>query len=254
MFFAVSVLVASEIFVVFETLRRGVPTLVKDGVSTGLGAQIINTVLITAVSLTAAMPLSVGMAVWICRTRQTTLKKAVRRIISALSGVPSAVYGLFGYLLFGGVFSMRYSLLSGALTAALLILPPTVFSTEAVIKSADDRAFKSALAVGATEGNAVLSVFLPGISGGILNAAFLAASRVAAESAALILTSGIGESLPKNGLISHFMRSGATLTVGMYQNVLKGENDLAFSSGVVLLIIIFLLGEMRKRVKNWHHR
>jgi len=254
MFLAVSALITAEIFVVFETLRRGFPTLIKNGFSTGFAAQIVNTALITTASLTVAMPLSVGMAVCLGRTRNNPLKKAVRRALSALSGVPSAVYGLFGYLLFGGIFSMRYSLLSGALTAALLVLPPTVFVVEAVTRSAGDGAFKGALAVGATEGKAVFSVLLPEAFSGILNAAFLASARVAAESAALILTSGIGERLPQNGIFSHFMRSGATLTVGMYQSVLKGENDLAFSAGVVLLLMLFLLDEVRKRVKKWHRK
>ena len=226
------------------------PPIIKNGIPTSFFAQIINTVMITAAALFYAMPMSVGMAVWINRTKQKTLKNITRRVLSAMSGVPSAVYGLFGYLLFGGLFSMRYSVLSGALTLALLVLPPTVFITETVLKATDDGAFKSALALGAGEGKAVFSVLLPGAAGGILNAAFLASARVAAESAALILTSGIGERLPKNGILSHFMRSGATLTVGMYRNVLKGDNDLAFSAGVVLLFFLFLLDEMGRRLKK----
>lgn len=252
MLISVTILVTGEFFVLFETLRRGVPVLLERGLNKSFLSQGINTVMITLAALCFSMPISVGTAVWLCRTKRKTLKKAMKRVLSALSGVPSAVYGLFGYLLFGGILSMRYSLLSGALTAALLILPPTAFITEAVIKSEDEGTFKSAIALGAEEGKAVFSVLLPSVSGGILNAAFLASSRVAAESAALILTSGIGETLPRNGLFQHFLRSGATLTVGMYRSVLKGDTDLAFSAGVVLILFIFALDEMRKRVKNWH--
>ena len=254
MFLAATALIAAEIFVVFETLRRGLWPLIENGLSKSLSAQIINTALLTAASLLVSVPLSVGISLWLVRTRFVILKKTVKRMLLAMEGVPSAVYGLFGYLLFGGIFSMRYSLLSGALTAALLVLPPAVLAVEAVILSGNDNAFKGALAIGATEGKAVFSVMLPMAFKGVLNAVFLSASRVAAESSALILTSGIGETMPQNGLISHFMRSGATLTVGMYQSVLKGDNDLAFSAGVILMMILFLLDDMRRRVKNWHQR
>jgi phosphate transport system permease protein len=251
-----AVVVTLELFLIGETLRRGLPHLsLRLLISApsaaagthGLLPQIINTLLLTAAALAVSLPLSALCAVWLCRTKKKRLRAVLLRAVSALSGVPSAVYGLFGYLVFGGMLSMRYSLLSGAATAALLVLPPTVFLMRSSLDAVPRRLLSGTLSLGAGEGRAVCSVLLRSARDGFVSAALLAASRVAAESAALILTAGIGETMPDGHLVSHFLRSGATLTVGMYQSVLEGENDLAFSSGVVLMLLVLLLDTMAKR-------
>ncbi len=239
-----------EIFLIGETLRRGLPGLslrllfsaphALTG-TPGLLPQVINTALLTAAAVFFAVPAALLCAVWTLRTRRRRLRMVFLRAAGALAGVPSAVYGLFGYLIFGGLCSLRYSLLSGALTAALLVLPTTIFLMRVALTGAPQGLLTGALALGAPEGRAVFTVLLPSAAKGIGSAVLLAASRVAAESAALVLTSGVGETLPREGLLRHFFRSGATLTVGMYQSILEGENDLAFSAGVVLLLLILTL-------------
>lgn len=257
--FCAATLVLTELFLIGQTLFCGLPGLsvrlllsapsaVKG--TPGLLPQIVNTLLLTFGALTAAAFPAVFCSIWLCRTKKKRLAAALERVLLALSGVPSAVYGLFGYLVFGGLLSLPYSLLSGALTAALLILPPTVFLMKSALSAVSGGVLRSALALGASEERAVCTALLPSALPGLFSAMLQAASRVAAESAALVLTSGIGETLPRGGLLRHFLRSGATLTVGMYESVLEGENALAFSSAVVLLLLVLLLQTAAERGKS----
>jgi len=201
--------------------------------------QTVNTLLLTCAAVIISLPLAFFCGVWLLRTRHKRCKRMLLHMLSALAGVPSAVYGLFGYLLFGGVCALGYSLLTGALTAALLLLPTTVFLLWDALRRLGDTSLRSALALGAPEGRAVCGVLLPQAGHAIYTAAFLAASRVAAESAALILTAGIGETSARG--LRRFLQSGATLSVGMFQSILEGETELAFSAGVLLLLLAALL-------------
>jgi len=234
---------AGEGLLLLETLRRGLAGLGSASARAAAPrflAQTCNTLLLTGAALFVSIPLAAGAAAWLLRTRRRRMRRALLRCLSALSGVPSAVYGLFGYLAFGSAIGLGYSLLTGALTAALLTLPPAVFLIRGALLQADGSVFRSALALGASQERAVFGVQFAAARPGIESAAYLAASRIAAESAALLLTSGIGDAPPR-GIVSQLFRSGATLTVGLYQSVLEGETALAFSAGVLLMLFVSLL-------------
>ncbi len=211
---------------------------------TKLLPQLCNTLLLAGTALVFAVPTALLCAVWLLRTRKVRRKRLLLRILSALAGIPTAVYGLFGYLVFGGTLSLGFSLLTGALTAALILLPTTVFLLWGALSQLGGSALRSALALGATEGRAIFGILLRQALPAIRTASLLAASRVAAESAALILTSGIGETSARE--LGRLLRSGATLSVGMYQSVLEGETEAAFSAGVLLLLLSLLLDTLTR--------
>ena len=206
--------------------------------------QLCNTLLLAGAALAFAVPTALFCAVWLLRTRKGRCKRLLLRMLSALAGIPTAVYGLFGYLVFGSTLTLGFSLLTGALTAALLLLPTTVFLLWGTLSQLGDGALRGALALGASEGRAVFGILLRQALPAIRTASLLAASRVAAESAALILTSGVGETHARG--LARFLRSGATLSVGMYQSVLEGETGAAFSAGVLLLLLSLLLDTLTR--------
>ena len=210
----------------------------------GLLPQIVNTAVICLLSLAVAMPAGLGCAILLMRADHP-MGRMLSAALGALSTVPSAVYGLFGLLAFSQRLGMRYSILSGALTAALLILPTAAQTAHRAIQGTVQSGRTAARALGATEGEFYRGIVLPAARSGLVSAGLLCAARVAGESAALLLTSGIGNALPgadPRGWGSYLLSSGASLAVGIYQALLEGENDAAFAAALVLLVLLSLLG------------
>lgn len=240
-----------ELFVIAAVLLRGLPELslplllrapsALEG-RAGLLPQIINTLYLTVLTLALALPIGVGCALHLNWYAQNgPAKRLLEVVIGALAGIPSAVYGLFGFLLFGSLLGLRYSILSGAATLSVMVLPTAIKTAQSALESVPRRWADSAVALGATDAEAICSILLPCARRGIASAALLAAARVAGESAALLLTAGVASSLPSGGLLRHLFSSGATLAVGLYQSVLEGDNGAAFAAAAVLLGVVWLL-------------
>lgn len=197
---------------------------------------IINTVIMTVLSLAIAVPVGIFAAVYLAEyaKRGSRLVKLIRITAETLSGIPSIVYGLFGYLLFVIALDLGYSLLSGAVTLAVMILPLIIRTTEEALLSVPDSYREGSLGLGAGRLRTVFRVVLPSAVPGILAGVILAIGRIVGESAALIFTAGTYAAVPDS-----LTDSARTLSVHMYALLSEGlYTEQAHASAVVLLVLV----------------
>jgi len=224
----------------------------------GIKPQIINTLYITLLSLLIVLPVGVGGAVYLSEySKQGRVLHAIRFIIEILSGIPSIVYGLFGTLFFVTFFQMGTSLLAGAFTLAIIVLPIVVRTTEESLKAVDPTYREAALSMGVDRLYTIRTVLLPCAMPGIISAVILSVGRMVGESAALICTSGIDYHMPDN-LLTHYKNSGATLSIEIYQCCTESREWMAeetpFAIAAVLMLVVlalnFLTYAVGKKVKK----
>lgn len=200
---------------------------------------IINTVTMTLLSLALAVPIGVFSAIYLTEyaKRGNPLVKVVRVTTETLSGIPSIVYGLFGYLIFVIACHFGNSMLSGALTLAIMILPTIMRTTEEALLSVPDSFREGSFGLGAGRLRTVFRVVLPSAVPGILSGIILAIGRIVGETAALIYTSGTVAGIPKD-----LMHSGRTLSIHMYALLSEGlYMEEAYATAVVLLVMVFII-------------
>ena len=202
--------------------------------------SLICTVLVAVISLIIATPIGIMTAIYLNEyaKKEGRLATIVRGAINILAGVPSIVYGLFGMITFVKIFGGTSSILSGALTISIILLPTIVRSTEESLKRVLDSLRQGSLALGAGKLRTILKVIIPSALPGILSAVILSIGRVVSESAPLLYTMGsVIKQIP-----SSVFDSGATLSVALYQ--LSGEGwyiNEAYATAVVLIILVFAL-------------
>ncbi len=200
---------------------------------------IINTVTMTLLSLALAVPIGVFSAIYLTEyaKRGNPLVKVVRVTTETLSGIPSIVYGLFGYLIFVIACGFGNSMLSGALTLAIMILPTVMRTTEEALLSVPDSFREGSFGLGAGRLRTVFKVVLPSAVPGILSGIILAIGRIVGETAALIYTSGTVAGIPGD-----LMHSGRTLSIHMYALLSEGlYMEQAYATAVVLLIMVLII-------------
>lgn len=240
--FTAAVLVCIIVYI----LTKGVPNLSPDlfafeynSENVSLFPALVNTVTMTLVSLLIAVPLGVFSAVYLVEyaKRGNKLVTAVRITTETLSGIPSIVYGLFGSLLFVAKLKWGYSMLAGAFTLAIMILPLIMRTTEEALKSVPDSYREGSFGLGAGKLRTVFRIVLPSAVPGILAGVILAVGRIVGETAALIFTAGTVAQIPKN-----LMGSGRTLSVHLYALWNEGlAAEQAYATAVVLLVIVVLI-------------
>ncbi|MGN1074920.1 MAG: phosphate ABC transporter permease PstA [Eubacteriales bacterium] len=194
---------------------------------------IVNTVTMTLLSLGLALPVGIGAAVYLSEYARHDSRTAavLRTAAQTLSGIPSILYGLFGYLVFVITLGWSFSLFAGAVTLALMILPVILRTTEEALLSVPQSVRDASFALGAGKLRTVFRVALPSALPGILSGVILATGRVVGETAALIYTAGTVAQIPKS-----IMGSGRTLAVHMYALWKEGlAQDKAYATAVVLL-------------------
>ena len=240
---AVTVLVLG--FLVAYIVVRGVPNLkpslfalqyTSDNQS--MLPAIINTCTMTGISLLLAVPFGVGAAIYLTEyaRRGSRLTKLVQMTTQTLSGIPSIVYGLFGMLMFNNALHLGYSMLSGALTLAIMILPLIMRTTQEALSSVPDMYREGSFGLGAGKLRTVFSVVLPSAMPGILSGVILAIGRIVGETAALMYTSG---TVAK---VAGLMDSGTTLALHMYKQASEGLYlNEAYATSVVLLALVLLI-------------
>ena len=197
---------------------------------------LVNTLTVTFLALLIAVPLGVFSAVYLVEyaKKGNRFVSLVRITAETLSGIPSIVYGLFGYLLFVTTLNFGYSMLSGALTLSIMILPVTMRTTEEALLSVPDAYREGSFGLGAGKLRTVFHVVLPSAVPGILAGVILATGRIVGETAALIFTTGTVAQIPDS-----IMGSGRTLAVHLYALWNEGLNtDKAYATAVVLLVIV----------------
>lgn len=214
--------------------------------------SIINTIVITLLSLAIAVPIGVFSAVYLVEyaKRGNKLVKIVGITSETLSGIPSIVYGLFGYLMFVIAFGWGYSILAGVFTLAIMILPTIMRTTEESLKSVPDSFREGSFGLGAGKMRTVFKVILPSAVPGILSGVILSTGRIIGETAALIYTTGTVAGIPKT-----LLNSGRSLSVHMYTLLNEGlYMDEAYATAVVILIAVVILNALSsyaaKKVKN----
>jgi phosphate transport system permease protein len=200
---------------------------------------IITTFYMVAFSLVIAVPFGIFCAIYLVEyaKKGNKLVKAIRVTTETLSGIPSIVYGLFGMLFFVTQLRWSYSLIAGAFTLAIMILPLIIRSTEEALKAVDDSYREGSFGLGAGKLRTVFRIVLPSAMPGILAGIILAIGRVIGESAALIYTAGTVAQIPKN-----VFQSGRTLAIHMYALSSEGlHTNEANATAVVLLITVFAI-------------
>lgn len=231
------------LYLVGDILIKGVPNLKPELFSLHFTTEnqsmlpaIISTLIIALMTLCLALPLGVGGAIFLAEyaRRDSLAVRLVRLTAETLSGIPSIIYGLFGSMCFVTALHLGLSLLSGALTLTLMVLPLILRTTEEALLSVPDSYREGSFGLGAGKLRTVVRIVLPPAMPGILSGVVLAIGRIVGETAALLFTSGTVASLPR-GLLS----SGRTLSLHMY--VLSGEGlhiGEAYATAVVLLLLV----------------
>ena len=216
----------------------------------GILPNIINTLYMIVVTLLIAGPISIGGAIYL--NEYATNKKLVHIIsftTEVLAGIPSIIYGLLGMLFFGGVLNLSYSILTGAFTLAIMILPIVSRNTQIALQAVPKSYREAALGIGATKWYMIRTVLLPSAIPGILTGIILAMGRIVAESAALLFTAGSLSILPTN-VFSHLFSSGATLTIQLYLEMAKANYESAFVIALILVVIVLLLNFTAKWISK----
>lgn len=215
----------------------------------GIAGNIVNTLYIVVLTLLIATPVGIGSAIYLNEyAKPGKLVRMVEFTTETLSGIPSIIFGLFGMVFFGNVFGFGYSILTGALTLTIMVLPLITRNTQEALKTVPDSYRSGALGMGATKWYMIRTILLPSALPGIVTGVILAVGRIVGESAALLFTAGSGYLLPRTGAgyISKIMESGGTLTIQMYLSMAKAEYDVAFGIAAVLLIIVLMMNLLTK--------
>ena len=235
----------SLLYLIGDILVKGIPNLKPELFSLDFTTEnqsmlpsLINTLIITALALLVSIPLGIGGAIYLAEyaKRNSVMVRLIRITAETLSGIPSIIYGLFGMMFFVNALSLKLSLLSGALTLALMVLPLILRTTEEALLSVPDSYREGSFGLGAGKLRTVMKIVLPPAMPGILSGIVLAIGRIVGETAALLYTTGTVAKLPEN-----ILSSGRTLSLHMY--VLSGEGlyiGEAYATAVILLL--FVLG------------
>ena len=241
--------VGALLFLIGYILIMGIPNIKPEMFSWEYNSEnvsfmpaIVNTVIMTALSLLIAAPLGIFSAIYLVEyaKRGNKFVGVIRTTAETLSGIPSIVYGLFGMLFFVTALEWGYSLLSGSLTLAIMILPLIMRTTEEALKTVPDTYREGSFGLGAGRLRTVFRVVLPSAIPGILAGVILAIGRIVGETAALIYTAGTVAELPKD-----LMSSGRTLAVHMYALSSEGlHTNEAYATAVILLVTVLLINTL----------
>jgi phosphate transport system permease protein len=227
-------------------LVKGIPSInpklfspVYTSENSSLFPALVNTVIMTLISLLIAAPLGIFAAIYLAEyaKRGNKLVQTVRLAAETLAGIPSIVYGLFGMLLFVIRLRWGYSLLAGSFTLAIMILPLIMRTAEEALLSVPDMYREGSFGLGAGRLRTVFAVVMPPAAPGIIGGIILAAGRIIGETAALIFTAGTVARLPEN-----LFSSGRTLAVHTYSLASEGLHiNEAYASAVILLALAALI-------------
>lgn len=245
------------IFLIAYILIHGVPylkpslfSLTYSSENASLMPALVNTIIMTLLSLLIAVPFGIFSAIFLVEyaKRGNKFVEVIRLTTETLQGIPSIVYGLFGMLFFVTTCGWGFSILAGAFTLSIMVLPLIMRSTEEALKAVPDSYREGSFGLGAGKLRTVFRIVLPSAIPGILAGVILAIGRIVGETAALIYTAGTVADFPKN-----VMSSGRTLAVHMYNLASEGlYMDQAYATAVILLVLVVgintLSGVVAKRL------
>ena len=216
---------------------------VADG---GIFPMVVTTVYVVITSIIIALPVGIMSAIFLNEySGNSGIIRILRLAIETLAGIPSIIYGLFGLLVFCRVMGFGQSIIAGALTLSIMILPVIVRTTEESLKAIPVTFREGSLALGATKFQTIFHVVLPSALPGIVTAVILAIGRVVGESAPVLLTVGLARNIPRT-----IFESGRTLTIHLYHltnEALSPEDfGIAFATAAVLVILVVIINTITK--------
>ncbi|MDF2886834.1 MAG: phosphate transporter, inner rane subunit PstA [Lacrimispora sp.] len=228
-------------------LAKGIPMLSWEfltdiprdmGRSGGISSSIVGTLVVTAVAVIVATPFGIGTAIYLTEyTREGKITRIIRFSAESLAGIPSIVYGLFGFIFFVIYLNLGWSILSGGLTMAIMILPTIIRTSEEAIRTVPQLYREVGFSLGLTKLQVITRTVLPSALPGIVNGVILSIGRCVAETAAVILTAGSALRMP-DSLLS------PTRTMAVHFYILAREGismDNAYGTAALLIILILLL-------------
>lgn len=232
--------------IIIDLLIKGFPNIKPELFSLSYSSSnhsmmpaIINTVIMVFLSLLISTPFGIISAIYLNEYAKSNNRiiPLVNVTVQTLSGIPSIVYGLFGYLFFVSYLKWSYSILAGAFTLSIMILPILITSTKEALKSVPNSIREASYGLGAMKLKTIFKIVLPPAMPGILSGVILSIGRIVGETAAVIYTAG---SNPK--LIKSLLSSGRTLATHVYQLSTEGlyKNE-AYATGLILIILVFIL-------------
>ena len=246
---AAALTIAALLFLLVYILINGIPYLNADLFSWEYNSEnvsvvpaMINTVIMAVISLIFAIPFGIGSAIYLVEyaNKGNKLVKVVRVTAETLTGIPSIVYGLFGMLFFVTALHWRFSILAGACTLAIMVLPVILRTTEEALMAVPDSFREGSFGLGAGKLRTIFKIILPSAVPGILSGVILSIGRIVGETAALMYTAGTVAAIPKS-----LFSSGRTLAVHMYVLASEGLHvDQAYATAVVLLVLVIVINAL----------
>lgn len=241
---------AALLFILGYILAKGIPNLASPGLfawkytsdNVSLVPAAINTLMLVALALVMSIPFGIGSAIYLTEYAKKGNKfvSIIRVTTETLSGIPSIIYGLFGMLFFVTALKWQYSILAGAATVAIMVLPTIMRTTEEALLAVPDSFREASFALGAGKIRTIFKIVLPSAMSGILSGVILAIGRMVGETAALLYTSGAVASVAKG-----VMSPGRTLAIHMYTISSEAfHTNQTFATAVVLLVIVFILNAL----------
>lgn len=241
------------IFIIADLFIKGVPyikpemfALKYSSSNLSMMPAIINTMIMVVLAILMAGPVGIITAIYLNEYASSTnfLIKPVKLTSQTLAGIPSIVYGLFGSLFFVTFLGWKYSLLAGACTLAIMILPIVITSIEEALLSVSKDLREASFGLGAMNLRTIFRIVLPSAMPGILAGIVLSVGRIVGETAALIFTAGSSPRIPRN-----LFSSGRTLSTHMY--ILSGEGmhkNEAYATGVILILVVLVMNFISSRM------
>ncbi|NLW39630.1 MAG: phosphate ABC transporter permease PstA [Tissierellia bacterium] len=242
-------------FIIGYILIKGIPSLdlslfqleyTTENVS--LFPAMVTTLMLIALTLIIATPIGIFTAFYLVEyaKKDSKIVEAIRIATETLSGIPSIVYGLFGMLFFVIRLNFKYSLLAGALTVGIMVLPLIIRTAEEALLSVDNSLREASFGLGAGKLRTIFRIVLPVAMPGILSGVILSIGRIVGETAALMFTLGTATKIPE-GLFS----SGRTLALHMYVLSTEGLNvNESYATGVILLLVVLIVNGLSTLLSN----
>jgi phosphate transport system permease protein len=235
------------LFIIVFILRKGIPVIdisflfrnpVDMGRSGGIFSTVVGTIVLTAVAVLIATPLGVGTAIFLTEyTWENRVTRIIRFGADCLAGIPSIIFGLFGFILFVTKLRFGWSILSGGLTLAFMILPTIIRTSEEAIRSVPAAYRRVSFSLGATRWQMVTRVVLPAALPGIVTGIILSVGRSIGETAAVIFTAGSALHIPTS-----VFSSSRTMAVHFYILAREGISmPNAYGTAAVLVIAILVI-------------
>jgi len=250
--FVLVVLVAIIVYIII----RGLPIInwrfLTDiprsmGRTGGISSTIVGTILITAIAIVIAAPFGIGTAFYLAEyTHENIVTRIIRFSAESLAGIPSIVYGLFGFIFFVIYLNLGWSVLSGGLTLAFMILPTIIRTSEEAIRAVPNSYREVSFSLGGTKWQTIIRAVFPSAIQGIVNGVILSVGRCVAETAAVILTAGSSLRMP-----SSVFSPTRTMAVHFYILAREGISmENAYGTAALLIILIFFINVIANTLVN----